>query len=725
MKAQVTMGFNRVDTIPVIYQSQQLPMAWAGGLNFCQLSEIDLNLDGIQDLFVFDRTGNKITTYINNGTPNQVDYVLAPEYVSQFPRMHDWVLLRDYNCDGKADIFTYSVAGFSIYKNVSTVQNGLQFQLVQFLVNTNRSPNSSNFIGNLYVSQVDIPVIRDLDGDGDLDVLTFGIAGTQVEYHKNMSIETYGICDSIKYVWNSQCWGQFTENALNANITLNTGCPAVPIARDPDSFEYSPLHTMHAGSCMECFYTDADNDPDILIGDITNPAITYLRNGGTTLNPVMDTFDYQFPHYDVPVAMNIFPCPFHLDINNDGKKDLIFSPSAVNTSENKNSLWYYNNTGTNSDFAADFVQNNFLQDQMIDLGEGAYPVFFDYDNDGDKDLLVGNYGYYSSAGVYPSKIALFKNNGTLSNPIYSLQDDDFANIYSNAYGIICLAPTFGDLDGDGDKDMIVGDVNGKLHYFRKDAGPADNFVLAAANYQSIDVGSFAAPQLFDVNGDGLLDLLIGEQSGNVNYYQNTGTANAPLFTSTNPLLGNVIVNQTGYTTGYSTPCMFMENNQRVLLVGSERGFLFRYDNIDNNLSGSFTLTDSLYVSSWEGGRIAATIADINNDFAYDVVIGNYSGGMSLFMGDNSMSTGNNTLNNDHTFTLYPNPATESFVVKMNVYPDDQTYIELFDISGKSVYRQKTNGIYTVVSTGLLQSGLYICTVSDSKGNKTFQKLLIN
>ncbi|HEU4719052.1 MAG TPA: FG-GAP-like repeat-containing protein, partial [Bacteroidia bacterium] len=117
--AQSIAGFSRVDSIAV-YDGGQLRNPWSGGHNYCQLSEIDLNGDGIKDLFVFDRSGNKITTYINLGTPNQVDYVLAPEYVSRFPLMHDWCLLRDYNCDGKEDIFTCSIAGFAIYKNVST-----------------------------------------------------------------------------------------------------------------------------------------------------------------------------------------------------------------------------------------------------------------------------------------------------------------------------------------------------------------------------------------------------------------------------------------------------------------------------------------------------------------------------------------------------------------------------------------------------------------------------
>lgn len=131
MNAQIQ--FVRNDSVPVMVNSQTLLFPWAGGINFAQFSEIDLDQDGTMDLFVFDRTGNKITTYINNGTPNQVDYSVAPQYVSRFPRLHDWAILRDFNCDGKMDIFTAftgSSPGISVWENISTMATGIQFQLV-------------------------------------------------------------------------------------------------------------------------------------------------------------------------------------------------------------------------------------------------------------------------------------------------------------------------------------------------------------------------------------------------------------------------------------------------------------------------------------------------------------------------------------------------------------------------------------------------------------------
>lgn len=723
LHAQTTVGFSRVDSVRVYSNNRPLLFPWAGGMNFCQFSDIDLNQDGILDLFVFDRSGNKITTYINHGTANQVDYSLAPEYVSKFPLMHDWALLRDYNCDGMMDIFTCTIAGFMIYKNTSTLSSGLQFQLVSSIVNTDRSPNSSHFIGNLFVSQVDLPAIRDIDGDGDLDILTFENGGNKVEYHKNMSMERYSICDSIAYITSTNCWGEFTENSTNSMVVFNTGCPAVPIAPEQD---HSAEHTAaHSGSCLECIEIENDGDQDILLGDLSNPQITFLRNGGTTSFAQMDMQDDSFPSYDVMLDLDVFGCGFHLDVNNDNLKDILFSPAAPNTSENFHSSFYYRNTNTNTDVNVTYVQDGFLQDSMLDVGEGTYPVFFDYDNDGDKDLFIGNYGYYQSMGPYESKIALLKNTGTSTTPVYTFITRDFANIHANYPSITGMAITFGDLDGDGDKDLIIGDFTGVLNYFEKQPGPADNFVFVTSNYQAIDVGNYAAPQLIDVDRDSKLDLLIGKQTGTISYYHNTGTTTSPSFSLVTSFFGNVRVNQIGYPTGYSTPCMYDDSGNYILLVGSERGWLNRYDNIDGNLSGAFVRSDSNYVSIYEGGRLAPAVADANSDGLYDVVIGNYAGGISLFCGDTTVFTGEISLQQASSFSVFPNPANESITIKTGKTTYAKQFFILNDISGKEILRRELFSQQTTIDISSLPAGMYVCTLLDEDGFAARNKLIIS
>ena len=92
----------RDTSIEVWENGVKFEKAWVGGMNGVQFSEIDLNLDGIMDLITLDRTGNKLNPYtVINGK-----YVFSPEYRENFPQLHDWVLLEDYDCDGKKDIFT-------------------------------------------------------------------------------------------------------------------------------------------------------------------------------------------------------------------------------------------------------------------------------------------------------------------------------------------------------------------------------------------------------------------------------------------------------------------------------------------------------------------------------------------------------------------------------------------------------------------------------------------
>ena len=86
------------------------------------------------------------------------------------------------------------------------------------------------------------------------------------------------------------------------------------------------------------------------------------------------------------------------------------------------------------------------------------------------------------------------------------------------------------MDGDGDLDLWVGDGNGRLYYFTNGAG-AGNMAQFSYTYpfNNIFVGQDAKPCIRDVSGDGLLDLLIGEQNNELNLFVNTGTKNKPGF----------------------------------------------------------------------------------------------------------------------------------------------------------------------------------------------------
>src|SRR5690606_39222908 len=139
---------------------------------------------------------------------------------------------------------------------------------------------------NLYITDADLPGIADIDGDGDLDVLTFSIWGNILEYHKNLSMELYGHCDSLVYEVRSRCWGDFQESMEGSSLTLNMPCtynvpnPEMPTGED-GAIRPQGSDRAHAGSTILPLDLDGDGDMDLLLGDLLFPHISALYNGGT------------------------------------------------------------------------------------------------------------------------------------------------------------------------------------------------------------------------------------------------------------------------------------------------------------------------------------------------------------------------------------------------------------------------------------------------------------
>lgn len=730
--------FKWYDSIKVKTELNYITNPWAGGLNFVQTSSIDLDLDGKKDLFVFDRTGNKIRTFISKGTPGTVNYVYDPSYEAKFPQLFDWALLADYNCDGKEDIFCYSSlgGGFDVYKNTSTLSTGLQFQKVVTKQLSVYYPDANPTVAcgpalpcNLYVSRVDIPALSDIDNDGDLDVVTFDLfSGSRMIYHKNMSMEKYGTCDSLKFQVANECWGYATEDALNNTYTLFDTCTG-----NISNPELVPGKSRHSGSAELCIDLDGDGDKEFIVGDISFNNLTMLTNGGSPTAASFIKKDTAFPTKNgstVPVDLTIFPCPFYVDVDNDGVKDLIVSPNAPNACENFNSVVFYKNTGTNSTPIFEFKQSNLLQDNMIDVGEGAYPVFFDYNRDGLYDLLIGNYGYFGKT-AFEHKIALFKNVGTLTKPQFELVTRDFENLSSA--GITNMIPAFGDLDGDGDADMIIGDYVGYLYYYQNTAAPGAEAKytllqpkLRNSQNRIMDVGDCAAPQIIDVDHDGKNDLIIGARNGKIAYYHNNGTGTTvPSFDSVSHFWGKVNVSHISYNLTYAHPFLFKDNisNTTKLLIGSQDGGLQLFDNIDNNIDGEFRRLDSTYLRLFQGTRTAPCGADIDNDGYMDLVLGNYEGGVSFYKGVDQEIIGINENDNliHFNFDLFPNPSTNNVTIQITNEHHKTYSVEIYNLMGQFISSHTILNNQLTLDTQRMPAGMYLYKVYEVDNYTAYKK----
>ncbi|MBZ0206646.1 MAG: T9SS type A sorting domain-containing protein [Flavobacteriales bacterium] len=728
--AQVNLTFD--PAIPVSRNGVQLGMPWAGGLNAPQISPIDLDQDGIMDLFLFDRSGDKPIFLLNTGTADQPLFTPTREYdhVYPFPLLHDWALLRDYNCDGKADIFAYTNGAFGVYRNTSDA-SGLSFTLVDDQVGSNYVPTISP---NLYISNVDLPGIADIDGDGDMDVLTFSIWGNYLEYHKNLSMELYGTCDSLTYEVRSRCWGDFRESVSGNTVELNVPCsdnvpnPEMP-PQGHDAIAAANEARAHSGSTILPLDLDGDGDMDLILGDFLSPNLTALINGGTVAHASMISADSLFPVYDQRVYFEQFLSPFLLDIDGDGKRDLVVAPNSTTAAENAHGTWYYRNTGTDSAPVFQFQQNDLFQRDMLEFGEGARPVLFDHNGDGLMDLVVANEGYFQPGANYQGRLALLENTGTATAPAFNMVSEDYGQLAALGFGP-GVHPGFGDVNGDGRPEMILGDAAGNLHLFNNtSSGPVAQFQLAQALLTDdvgtvIDVGANATPQLFDLDSDGLLDLIIGERNGNLNYYRNSGTAQVPIWHLENANLGGVRVNEYWSTTGYSVPFLQVDNDGgTVCYSGSEVGGIHRYEGITGNVGGTWNLTDSVWEGLDEGIRTAVALYDFTGDGELDAVVGNYRGGLSFWSsGIWSGIDGTSSISPENAFSLAPNPAARSVDILMHIPVGPDVQVELFDDLGRTVRNLSIGKPQVRMDLESLSPGLY--TMRLVSGNAQWNRRLV-
>ncbi|HEX7410930.1 MAG TPA: T9SS type A sorting domain-containing protein [Bacteroidales bacterium] len=715
---------------------------FAGGMNSCQYGAIDLNGDGLKDLVVFDRTGNRLLPFLKTST-GLSGYVYAPYYSRFFPAMEHWMQLVDYNNDGREDIFTYTTGGIKVFRNSSSGVPHFTQMTHPYIT----WQNGSSFT-NILVTYADYPAICDLDGDGDLDILTFAVLGTFVDHYNNISIEKYGNPDSLAFKQTESCWGRFAEGEDSDQILLDTCSKGGKSGFVGQAFPEDGSDPKHTGSTLLALGLDSDKDKALILGDVDYPTLKALWNGGDIVLASITSVDQAFPTGLQPVDLVSFPAACQLDVNDDGLKDLIVSPFDPSLTKGKSdhSSWLYLNTGTEASPVFTLNSKDFLQSEMLDFGSGAYPLASDVDGDGLTDLLVGNYGYLDSSyyesghllrTIYHSRLAYLRNTGTTSNPSFKLITDDYANL--SALKILAAYPATGDLDGDGDNDLLVGNADGTFIYLENLAGPGHvpEYALPVFHYMNLDAGDFSAPQLVDLDQDGLLDIVSGNRNGQLSFYKNTGTIHHPAFLLITDFLGNIDITDPQLSVyGYSTPCFFKGSDAKWrLMLGAELGGIHYYKNITDNLGGSFLKVESDVQGNNDGLRTGVAVLQADGDAYPDMVIGNYAGGLSFYRGITPQPIGINEpeIKPGIQVSLYPNPASDKVYINIGQeLKSGHLEIHIFGIDGKLCYN---SGLQPLVNNFALPvsgitPGIYICKISitTSAGEPVivaYRKLIVN
>jgi PKD repeat protein len=208
----------------------------------------------------------------------------------------------------------------------------------------------------------------------------------------------------------------------------------------------------------------------------------------------------------------------------------------------------------------------------------------------------------------------YENTGTANSPVWTTKSSwNAPDIGSRA------SPDLADIDGDGDYDLMIGSNDG-ITYGYENTGTANSPVWTAkSSWNAPDIGSYASPTLVDIDGDGDYDLMIGANNGITYGYENTGNASSPIWTQKSawntPDIGS-----------YASPTLvdIDGDGDYDLMIGASDGITYGYENTGNASSPVWTAK-----SSWNAPDIGSyanpTLSDIDEDGDSDLLIGSNDG----------------------------------------------------------------------------------------------------
>ncbi len=733
MGQKITFFPNTPDVKFLNTKGDTLRNPFGGGMTNPTFSNIDANFDGKNDLFLFDHFDSTVAIYLNEGNGK---YKYSPEYINFFPSLVVWAFLKDYNKDGLPDIFAYSHqrGGLEVYKNIST-GGTVKFKMASDYLMTSHILCTCINAAQVYSDQVNMPAFEDMDGDGDIDIMAMDPSGFDIQLYKNRSYDVYKKYDSLNYEQTDDYWGA-VQGAGGSTPTADS------LAHPPTKGLKFSTHCnkqQHAGDNLTILDADGDGDMDVIYTDINGAVPMLLKNGKKEYSAPFDTITTIDTTY--LKRMRYFPGAFHVDVDDDGVRDLLVSPMQYGANEGINCVQYYHNDNKDNNPVFKYKQNNFLQEDEVDLGVQSNPAFLDRNNDGIPEFLV--IATEGDLGATSDKLVLYQNIGTKGEAIFKVINNDWLNLNVKKYH--GLSPAFGDLDGDGLMDMLLGRNDGTLLYFHNiGTTTTDNFSQEVNPFitDSIDVGNWSTPAIADLDNDGKADILVGNESGKLGYYHGLGyiTVGSKKYLNyelKNPFFGGIITDDPTDTSSgrdaNSAPTFADLNNNGVLdlICGSATGTLYIYMDFQNNLTGTFLPEQNfLYnplVSHYEtrnfGNMVHPAIAELNNDSFPDLLVGNRKGGLYYYSSHSVISAVVEDQEHKTSFRLYPNPASQSFTIFSDRGVISYT---LTNILGQQVQNYKDNSAvqYVNVNVSLLPDGIYILNLRDGNGGTSQEKVVV-
>ena len=734
------------NSVKVFSGTRELTLAWCGGFNNPQFTMGDLNNDDVQDLVVYE-SGKGVKTFINTGVAGNPVYTYRPEYALNFPPVYNYLVLADYNCDNIPDLFHQGGTGFSVYRGYYSAANKLCFAFYKDLYYTNDPLTGGP--ANAFNNPQDIPAIVDIDNDGDLDCVSYDINGGFLNMYKNMQVEQGFPCDTIKTELKDKCWGKVYQGFYRTHY-LGTSCNNSGLKQPVDTAGKQT----HSGNTPCLFDWDMDGDYDYLDGSVSFNEMTFLKNGRIETGYPVDTMISQDTMWQTGgkrISLSTWPAAFNIDIDQDGKKDLLIAPNGGNTSENYKCVWYYRNMSSVGVPDWQYQSDSFLIDKMIDAGTAAYPMLFDYNKDGKPDLFVGSEGYTQSTGLLKSRISYYKNTSTGGNPSFTLDNLNFVSM--DTFDFQGAAPAFGDIDNDGKADMVIGHVNGTLSYYKNMAAtdtaqPIWQPLLATLTNDTggvINAGGRATPFIYDIDKDGKKDLVIGNLYGTLQYYQNiTTTPGTVKLKLINNKLGNVKSDPNQLFGCFSTPFIgrIDSSGRDYLLMGSNSGNIYRFDSIASGdttliyplLESQYSFIDSTYLQYnhpasalgvYGNLRSSVTVGDIDGDGDYEMITGTIYGGLNFYKRKIADRTEVVNVAENGSVHIFPNPASGYVNMNWTGILQPSVQLSIINMTGQQVYTDNlpTNAQHASVNMAAFPAGIYVC-VLNSGARRYYSKMTV-
>ena len=457
-----------------------MDLALLGGLNVPRPQFVDIDGDGDEDLFLQEITG-KLMHFEHVRENGQSSFVWRTDQFGGID-IGEWSRFYDMDEDGDFDLLAEKQFSYvTYYENVGDA-NTPEFAVLQdSLRDFNGEP--------LFADRQNIPNLTDIDCDGLIDLFVGRVEGTVMRYEAIAKVEegppVFRLIDS-----------RFEDIEIIGQIG----------------------GSLHGANTLAFVDIDSDGDQDLFWGDFFEPSLLFIENTGTCANPNLRNDPIPFPTHS-PVSTSGYNAPAFTDLDGDGDRDMFigvlggaFNP---NLTAADNFYYFENNEGVYEQQTTRFLRN-------VDIGRESLPVFVDLDADGDKDLVLTN--KIEQDDFDQGKSYYFENLGSASAPQFKFIDTfDFEPAYH-------YDPAFGDLDGDGDLDAIIGTWSqGMGLYVNQGSATEPNLVAENTTYLKLTRGSNSTPALADIDADGDLDLFVGEASGTINFYLNEGSATEPVF----------------------------------------------------------------------------------------------------------------------------------------------------------------------------------------------------